>query len=151
MFRHVKDVYCTVSFYGVGLFRWILQHFTVCWLILDWQESLAKQTLLERGQCWQVLQPLRSEFVGPQCDVYAFGGVTMITLTEKVVWPGLNPFQIMQNITVKGKNQTQTGCCPIARLWRCVISALARSKDHGSSKTLFVCHCKRLISYCWYQ
>ena len=61
---------------------------------------------------FQPPEQLRSEFIGPACDVYAFGGVTTITLTEKVLWPGLNAFQIMQKITLEGQKPATNEMLP---------------------------------------
>ena len=61
---------------------------------------------------FQPPEQLRSEFVGPECDVYAFGGVTTITLTGNVLWPGLNAFQIMQKVVVEGQKPNTDGMLP---------------------------------------
>ena len=39
--------------------------------------------------------------MGTFCDVYAVGGVIVVTFTEKPLWPSLTPFQIMCKVTVE--------------------------------------------------
>jgi serine/threonine protein kinase len=58
---------------------------------------------------FQPPEQLRSESVGPHCDVYAFGGVMAITMTERVLWPGLNAFQIMRKVTVENQKPNTEG------------------------------------------
>ena len=62
--------------------------------------SVGTRTMLAGTPGFQSPEQLRSESIGPPSDVYAFGGVMTVTLTEKVLWPGLTAFQIMQKVTV---------------------------------------------------
>ena len=55
--------------------------------IMSQTNSIGKRTMLAGSPGFQPPEQLRSEFVGQECDVYAFGGVTTVTLTEKVLWP----------------------------------------------------------------
>ena len=49
---------------------------------------------------FQPAEQLRAQCVGVQCDVYAFGGVLLVVFTERQLWVGLAPFQIMYKVTV---------------------------------------------------
>ena len=80
--------------------------------IISQTNSIGTRTMMAGSPGFQPPEQLRSESVGPECDVYACGGVTTITLTEKVLWPGLNPFQIMQKITIEKKKPTTNGMLP---------------------------------------
>ena len=54
--------------------------------------------LSEPEQCllgspgFQSPEQLKSESVGPPSDVYAFGGLMLVVITENPLWPGLNHF-----------------------------------------------------------
>ena len=52
---------------------------------------------------YQSPELLRAERVGVHCDVYAVGGVMLVTFGERPMWPGLSQFQIMCKITVENK------------------------------------------------
>lgn len=52
---------------------------------------------------YQPPEQLKAERIGIHCDVYAVGGVILVTFSAKPMWPGLSPFQIMCKITVEGK------------------------------------------------
>ena len=58
---------------------------------------------------FQPPEQLRSESIGPHCDVYAFGGVMTITITEQVLWPGLSVYQIMQKVSVEKEKPNTDG------------------------------------------
>ena len=53
--------------------------------IISQTNSIGTRTMMAGSPGFQPPEQLRSESVGPECDVYAFGGVTTITLTEKVL------------------------------------------------------------------
>ena len=55
---------------------------------------------------FQPAEQLRAQYVGVECDVYAFGGVLLVVFTEHPLWEGLTPFQIMYKVTVEN-------ACPV--------------------------------------
>ena len=38
-------------------------------------------------------------YLGPHCDVYAFGCVMVVTIQERMLWPNLTPYQIVAKVT----------------------------------------------------
>ena len=48
---------------------------------------------------FQPPEQLKAEKIGPACDVFAFGCVMIVLFGERVLWPGLTPFQIMHKLT----------------------------------------------------
>ena len=77
--------------------------------IMSQTTSIGTRTMMAGSPGFQPPEQLRSESIGPHCDVYAFGGVMVITMTEKVLWPGLNAFQIMQKVTVENQKPSTDG------------------------------------------
>lgn len=61
------------------------------------------KTMLAGSPGYQPPEQLKAERIGVSCDIYALGGVILVTFGEKPMWPGLNPFQIMCKITVENK------------------------------------------------
>ena len=51
---------------------------------------------------YQAPEQLRAESLGPHCDVYTFGCVLIVLYREQVLWPGLNPYQILCKVSVNG-------------------------------------------------
>ena len=143
--KYVTDGIC--EFFNVDAFRLILQHFSVLTdfglaRIMSQTNSIGTRTMLAGSPGFQPPEQLRSEFIGPACDVYAFGGVTTITLTEKVLWPGLNAFQIMQKITLEGQKPATNGMLPKIKDM-CFSEVKDRPKIRYFT-IIFVCHFKRL-------
>ena len=52
--------------------------------------SIGTRTVMAGSPGFQPPEQLRSKSIGPHCDVYAYGGVMTITITEHVLWPGLS-------------------------------------------------------------
>lgn len=61
------------------------------------------KTTLAGSPGYQPPEQLRAEKIGIHCDIYAVGGVILVTFGGKPMWPGLSPFQIMCKITVENK------------------------------------------------
>ena len=55
---------------------------------------------------YQSPEQLRAESIGPPSDVYAFGGVCLVSFLCKPLWPGLGMFQIIQKVTNNEKPNT---------------------------------------------
>ena len=73
---------------------------------------------------FQPAEQLRAQCVGVQCDVYALGGVLLVVFTERQLWVGLAPFQIMYKVTVENAIPDTSGW---KILWKCYVSvALVR-------------------------
>ena len=63
--------------------------------------QVGTRTMLAGTPGFQPAEQLRAQCVGVQCDVYAFGGVLLVVFTERQLWVGLAPFQIMYKVTVE--------------------------------------------------
>ena len=50
---------------------------------------------------FQPAEQLRAQSVGVESDVYAFGGVLLVVFTERPIWEGLSPYQIMYKVSVE--------------------------------------------------
>ena len=50
---------------------------------------------------FQPAEQLRAQYVGVECNVYAFGGVVLVVFMERPLWEGLSPFQFMYKVTVE--------------------------------------------------
>ena len=68
--------------------------------------ALGTRTMLAGSPGYQSPEQLRTESIGPPSDVYAFGGVCLVTLAEKLLWPGLSMYQIFQKVTHNEKPNT---------------------------------------------
>ena len=68
--------------------------------------SLGTRTMLAGSPGYQSPEQLRAETIGPLSDVYAFGGVCLVTFMSKPLWPGLSMFQIIQKVTNNVKPNT---------------------------------------------
>ena len=61
---------------------------------------IGTKTLMAGTPGFQAPEQLRSESLGPYCDVYAFGCVMIMTIQERMLWPNLMPYQILSKVTV---------------------------------------------------
>ena len=77
--------------------------------IMSKTTAIGTRTMMAGSPGFQPPEQLHSESIGVQCDVYAFGGVVAITITERVLWPGLNAFQIIQKVTVEEEKPNTDG------------------------------------------
>lgn len=44
-----------------------------------------------------------AQSLGPHCDIYAFGCMVMVMFQERVLWPGLSPYQILCKVSVQNE------------------------------------------------
>ena len=68
--------------------------------------SIGTRTMLAGSRGYQSPEQLRAESIGPPSDVYAFGGVCLVTFSCKPLWRGLGMFQIIQKVTSNVKPDT---------------------------------------------
>ena len=61
--------------------------------------ALGTRTMLAGSPGYQSHEQLHTESIGPPSDVYALGGVCLVTLAEKPLWPGFSMYQIFQKVT----------------------------------------------------
>ena len=61
---------------------------------------IGTRTMMTGSPGFQAPEQLRAESLGPHCDIYAFGCVMIVTFQERVLWPGLNPYQILCKVSV---------------------------------------------------
>lgn len=61
---------------------------------------IGTKTMMTGSPGFQAPEQLRAESLGPHCDVYAFGCVLIVLHREKVLWPGLNPYQILCKVSI---------------------------------------------------
>ena len=52
---------------------------------------------------FQSPEQLKAESVGMPSVVYAFGGVLAVMFGEQPLWAGLNTYQMMYRVTIKGE------------------------------------------------
>ena len=75
--------------------------------LISQTSSVGTKTMLAGSPGYQSPEQLRAESIGVECDVYAFGGITYVTITESTLWPGLSYFQIMQKVTSNVEPNTE--------------------------------------------
>ena len=63
--------------------------------------AIGTKTMMAGTPGFQPPEQLKAQQIGPACDVFAFGCVLIVLYTERVLWPGLTPFQIMVKLTVE--------------------------------------------------
>ena len=104
--------------------------------------QVGKSTMLAGTPGFQPAEQLRAEYVGVECDVYAFGGVLLIVFTERPIWEGLAPFQIMYKVTVenavpdtKGLEDSMEALCK-----RCFDERVRRPSSSQLLDTLLMIH-----------
>ena len=73
---------------------------------------IGTRTMMAGTPGFQSPEQLRAEEVGIASDVYAFGCVMIVIFTEKPLWPGLNPYQIMMKVTVENVAPNTAGVSP---------------------------------------
>ena len=81
---------------------------------------------------FQAPEQLKAESIGIHCDVYAFGCVITTTLQERVLWPGLGPFQILCKVTVANEKPDMSGLS--AEFLSIVDKCLTCVQNRSSSK-----------------
>ena len=64
---------------------------------------IGTKTMMAGTPGFQSPEQLRSESLGPHCDVYAFGCVMVVTIQERMLWPNLTPYQIVAKVTVNNE------------------------------------------------
>ena len=55
---------------------------------------------------FQAPEQLQAESLGPHCDVYAFGCVMIVLFQERVLWPNLNPYQMLCKVSINESPDT---------------------------------------------
>ena len=65
--------------------------------------QVGTKTMLAGSPGFQPPEQLRAESVGIESDVYAFGAVLLVVFTERPVWEGLSPYQIMYKVSVNNE------------------------------------------------
>ena len=65
--------------------------------------AISTKTMMAGTLGFQPPEQLKAQQIGPPCDVYAFGCMVIILFAERVLWPGLTPYQIMVKITVENE------------------------------------------------
>lgn len=73
---------------------------------MNQSSSIGTTTMLSGSPGFQSPEQLRAESIGLECDVYAYGAVIYVTVTETSLWPGLSHYQIMQKVTSNVKPDT---------------------------------------------
>ena len=63
--------------------------------------EIGSKTMMAGTPGYQAPEQLRAESVGIHSDVYAFGCVIITLYQEKLLWPGLNQYQILCKVTVE--------------------------------------------------
>lgn len=71
--------------------------------------QVGTRTMLAGTPGFQPAEQLRAQYVGIECDVYAFGGVLLVVFTERPLWEGLAPFQIMYKVTIENTAPDTSG------------------------------------------
>ena len=61
------------------------------------------RTMMVGSPGYQAPEQLHAQSVGPHCDIYAFGCVVIVLLQERVLWPGLTPYQILCKVSVENE------------------------------------------------
>ena len=65
---------------------------------------IGTRTMMAGSPGFQAPEQLRAESVGPHCDVYAFGCVMIVLFQERVLWPNLNPYQILCKVSINNES-----------------------------------------------
>lgn len=65
---------------------------------------------------FQSPEQLKSENVGVESDVYAFGCLLLTIFSSLPLWPGLTPFQIMSKVTISNLRPDTTMLSPRMKL-----------------------------------
>ena len=60
-------------------------------------------TMMVGSPGFQVPEHLRAESLGRHSDMYAFGCVMIVLFQERVLWPKLNPYQILCKVSVNNE------------------------------------------------
>ena len=63
-------------------------------------KQIGTRTMLTGSPGFQPPEQLRAECVGVECDVYVFGAVLLVVFTERLLWKGHTPYQVMCKVTV---------------------------------------------------
>ena len=74
--------------------------------------AIGTKTMMAETPGFQSPEQLKAQNIGPGCDVYTFGCVVVILFTERVLWPGLTPYQIMVKITVENEKPDTNDLTP---------------------------------------
>lgn len=61
---------------------------------------IGTRTMMAGSPVFQAPEQLRAESLGPHCDIYAFGCVMVVIFQERVLWLGLNPYQILCKVSI---------------------------------------------------
>ena len=61
------------------------------------------RTMMAGSPGYQAPEQLRAQSLGPHCDIYAFGCVVIVMFQERVLWPGLSPYQILCKVSVQNE------------------------------------------------
>ena len=64
---------------------------------------IGTRTMMAGSPGFQAPEQLRAESLGPHSDMYAFGCVMIVLFQERVLWPKLNPYQILCKVSVNNE------------------------------------------------
>lgn len=73
---------------------------------------IGTKTMMAGSPGYQAPEQLRAEKLGPCCDVYALGCVLIVVYREQMLWPGLNPYQILCKVSVNNSLPDMEGIRP---------------------------------------
>ena len=71
--------------------------------VMSGSTIVGTRTMMAGSPGFQAPEQLRAQSIGPHCDVYAFGCVLIVLFQERVLWPGLTPYQILCKVSVQNQ------------------------------------------------